>query len=73
MLDPSAFLYDQRAPVALTVLSQRAQDDAIIQEVSYRSPLGGEVSGYLIVSPESKPQTGLIFGHWSEGNRGEFE
>lgn len=72
MLDPSAFLYDQKSPVDLTVLSERVQDDAIIQDVSYASPRGGKVSGYLITSRESKTRAGLIFGHWGEGNREEF-
>lgn len=72
MLDRSVFLYDQQVPVALTVLSERAQDGATIQDVSYASPLGGLVSAYLIGSPASKPQAGLIFGHWGEGDREEF-
>ena len=72
MLDPSAFRYDQKASVAFTVLSERAQDGATIQDVSYASPLGGKVSAYLIVSSAPKPQAGLIFGHWGEGNREEF-
>ncbi|HZO71501.1 MAG TPA: alpha/beta hydrolase [Ktedonobacteraceae bacterium] len=72
MLDPSSFLYDQKAPVVLTVLSERVQDEAIIQDVSYASPQGGKVSGYLVVARESKPRAGLIFGHWGEGNRAEF-
>lgn len=72
MLDPSIFLYDQKAPVVLTVLSERAQDEAIVQDISYASPQGGKVSSYLIASRESKPRVGLIFGHWGEGNREEF-
>ncbi len=72
MLDPSAFLYNQKESVVLTVHSERVQDDTTIQDVAYASPLGGLVSGYLIVSPKSRPQAGLIFGHWGEGNREEF-
>ena len=72
MLDRSAFLYDQKAPIAFTRHWERTQDDAIIQDVTYASPLGGKVSGYLIGSAESKPRAGLIFGHWGEGNREEF-
>jgi pimeloyl-ACP methyl ester carboxylesterase len=72
MLDRSVFLYDQQVPVALTVLSERTQGGAIIQDVSYASPLGGLASAYLISSPEPKPQAGLIFGHWGEGDREEF-
>jgi hypothetical protein len=72
VLDPSAFLYNQKESVVLTVHSERVQDGTTIQDVAYASPLGGLVSGYLIVSPESRPQAGLIFGHWGEGNREEF-
>jgi len=72
VLDPSAFLYNQKESVVLTVHSERVQDDTTIQDVAYASPLGGLVSGYLIVSPKSRPQAGLIFGHWGEGNREEF-
>ena len=72
MLDPSTFLYDQKAPIGLAVLSERIRDNAIIQDISYSSPCGGKVPGYMIVSSESKPRAGLIFGHWGEGNREEF-
>ena len=72
MRDRSVFLYDQQVPVALTVLSEGTQDEATIQDVSYASPLGGLVSAYLIDSLASKPQAGLIFGHWGEGDREEF-
>jgi len=44
----------------------------LIQDVSYASPLCGKVSAYLVGSPAPKPQAGLIFGHWGEGNREEF-
>lgn len=72
MLDPSVFQYDQEAPVGFTVLSQRVQDGATLQDVSYASPLGGLVSAYLISPRQSTPQAGVIFGHWGEGNREEF-
>jgi pimeloyl-ACP methyl ester carboxylesterase len=72
MLDRSVFEYDQHVPVVLTVLSERVRDEAILQDVSYASPLGGLVSAYLIGSPVSPPRAGLIFGHWGEGDREEF-
>lgn len=72
MLDRSVFLYDQQVPIALTVLSERTQDGATIRDVSYASPLGGLISAYLIGSPASQSQAGLIFGHWGEGDRKEF-
>lgn len=72
MLDPSTFAYDQRAPLALAVLSEREQDGALVRDITYASPHGGKVPAYLIAPSERQPQAGLIFGHWGEGNREEF-
>jgi cephalosporin-C deacetylase-like acetyl esterase len=72
MFDISLFEYDRQTPLALTVLSERMQEDTIIQDITYASPHGGKVSGYLIFPSERAPQAGLIFGHWGEGNREEF-
>ncbi len=72
MLDVSTFTYNSEAPFELTVLSEREKDGASIQDISFKSPLSGKVSAYLIVPPEPQIQAGLIFGHWGEGNRGEF-
>jgi cephalosporin-C deacetylase-like acetyl esterase len=72
MLDSSSFAYDQKAPLTLTVLAERVQDGATIQDIAYASPRGGNVSGYLILPSKQSPQAGLIFGHWGEGNREEF-
>jgi cephalosporin-C deacetylase-like acetyl esterase len=72
MLDPSAFLYDQKAPLVVEILAERVEDDAIVQDVTYSSPHGGKVPAYLIFSSKQAPKAGLIFGHWGEGNREEF-
>src|SRR5215469_12270096 len=72
MLDPSAFAYDQQAPLALEVLTERLQDGVLVRDIAYASPHGGKVSAYLIGPSQQKPQAGLIFGHWGEGNREEF-
>lgn len=72
MLDPSAFLYDQKASLELTVLSERTQDGTTIQDMTYASPRGGKVPAYLIFPSQQAPRAGLIFGHWGEGNREEF-
>lgn len=72
MPDLSLFAYDTAAPLALTVVAEREQDGAQVQEVAFRSPLGGRVSATLIVPPGGPPQVGLIFGHWGQGDRGEF-
>ena len=74
MLDPSTFEYDQQAPLDVEILSERVQDAALVRDITYASPRGGEVPAYLILpspSPEP-PRAGLIFGHWGEGNRTEF-
>ncbi len=57
MLDPSTFRYDQKASVALTVLSERAQDGATIQyammfssKLSFRPYLSGEARLMVVVN-----------------------
>jgi dienelactone hydrolase len=72
MLDPSSFIYDQQAPLALEILAERMQNGALIQDISYASPYGGKVPAYLIFPEQQPPQAGLIFGHWGEGDRSEF-
>jgi cephalosporin-C deacetylase-like acetyl esterase len=71
MLDAFTFAYDAEAPLDLNVVSERLHDGARIQDIAYKSPLSGRVSAYLILPP-TQPQTGLIFGHWGEGDRREF-
>jgi dienelactone hydrolase len=72
MLDPSAFDYDQRAPLDLTIIAERLREGAIIQDISYTSPRGGQVPTYLISPSRQAPQACLVFGHWGEGDREEF-
>jgi dienelactone hydrolase len=72
MLDPSTFEYDQQAPLDVEILSERVQDAALVRDITYASPRGGEVPAYLILPSPEPPRAGLIFGHWGEGNRTEF-
>lgn len=72
MLDPSAFAYDQQAPLTLEVLAEHTQNGALIRNITYASPRGGKVPAYLILPLQEQPQAGLIFGHWGEGDRTEF-
>lgn len=71
MLDSSSFEYDQQAPLALEILTERVHDGAIVRDITYASPREGKVPAYLIL-PSQPPQAGLIFGHWGEGDRNEF-
>src|SRR2546429_7602185 len=68
MLDVSTFAYNSEAPFELTVLSERVKDGERIQDVSFKSPLSGKVSAYLVIPSEPQPRAGLIFGHWGEGD-----
>jgi dienelactone hydrolase len=72
MLDVATFAYNSEAPSELTVLSEQVKDGERIQDVSFKSPLSGNVSAYFIVPLKPQPRAGLIFGHWGEGDREEF-
>ncbi len=72
MLDPSSFAYDQQAPLALEILTEREQVGVTVRDITYASPRGGKVLAYLILPSQQSPRAGLIFGHWGEGNRVEF-
>jgi len=72
MLDLSTFAYQREAPQAFTVLGEQVRAGARIQDISFKSPLRGKVSAYLILPLTARPQAGLIFGHWGQGNRAEF-
>lgn len=72
MLDVSMFAYNAAVPFELTILSEHIRDNVRIQDISFKSPLSGKVSAYLIVPARTSGLAGLIFGHWGEGDRGEF-
>lgn len=72
MLDRSVYAYREAEPFELTVLAERVQENARVQDVSFKSPLSGMVSAYLVLPLRARPRAGLIFGHWGEGDRGEF-
>ncbi|HEY0753644.1 MAG TPA: hypothetical protein VGD98_06755 [Ktedonobacteraceae bacterium] len=72
MLDPASFAYDQQAPLALHVENEQIQSGALVRDLTYASPHGGQVPAYLILPLEQLPQAGLIFGHWGQGDRSEF-
>lgn len=73
MLDLSVFAYNANASLDFAILSEQVQDGTTIQDITYASPVGGKASAYLIFSSSRlSPRTGLIFGHWGEGNREEF-
>jgi dienelactone hydrolase len=72
MPDLTLFQYDASAPPKFVVLAERVAGGAVIRDITYTSPRGGQVPAYLITPSQSAPQAGVIFGHWGEGNREEF-
>lgn len=64
--------YDQKAPLDLKETLIRDSNGVRVYDISYASPKGGRVTGFL-VAPAGKGQfAGLVFGHWGPGNRTEF-
>jgi cephalosporin-C deacetylase-like acetyl esterase len=43
-----------------------------VEDISFKSPLRGRVSAFLVITGETQARAGLIFGHWGEGDREEF-
>ncbi len=43
-----------------------------VSEVSYASPKGGRVTGYLVTPSGPGPFAAIVFGHWGYGNATEF-
>ena len=41
-------------------------------DLSYASPRGGRVSGFLVLPSGRGPFAAIVFGHWGPGNRTEF-
>ncbi len=58
MLDPSAFAYDQGASLEFTVLSERSQNSATIQDIMYAHPRVGGVPAYFIYPSKQAPRVG---------------
>jgi pimeloyl-ACP methyl ester carboxylesterase len=67
------FTYDASLP-RQTRLERILEDHgAKLSELTYASPMGGSVNGYLVepIAP-GRNRAGVVFGHWGPGNRSEF-
>lgn len=64
--------YDSKLPLDYkeTLLSERGR--VKVYDISYSSPKGGRVTGYLVAPTRKKLSAGVVFGHWGPGNRTEF-
>lgn len=72
MQDMTVFDYDEKISLAVEVLATHQRDGVVVEDLTYASPRGGKVPAYLIRPQGSGPFAGLIFVHWSEGDREEF-
>ena len=67
------FDYGQEAPLEVKIESVISEENAEIQDITYKSPNGGKVPAYIIIPVERKPPCdGVVFLHWGQGNRSEF-
>ncbi|HEX6289905.1 MAG TPA: alpha/beta fold hydrolase [Herpetosiphonaceae bacterium] len=63
------FDYDQQAPLDLQEKSSKESAGVMVHDISYASPKGGRVTGYLLVPPGSGPFAGVIMQHGLPGSR----
>src|SRR5262245_12403788 len=66
------FTYDDKAPLDFRDAGQETVDGTTVHDVSYASPKGGRVPGYLVVPPGPGPFAGIVYVHWGQGDRTEF-
>jgi dienelactone hydrolase len=62
------FNYDQDADLDI----DQSLDSVQIQSISYISPLGGRVTGYMVIPMGKGPFAGLLYMHGAQGSRSSF-
>lgn len=67
------FAYDATKPLNLTIgKSETPTTGVTVFEISYDSPKGGRVPGYLVVPSGKQSFPAVVYMHWGQGNKGEF-
>jgi dienelactone hydrolase len=66
------FAYDVTKPLHLKVGNTELVGGVSVTEISYDSPKGGRVPGYMVVPPGKDRFAGIVYMHWGQGNKGEF-
>src|SRR5579872_2057525 len=61
--------YNRSAPLELQEIGVEVRDGVSVHDISYASPGGGRVPGYLVVPPGPGPFAGIIFMHGAGGSR----
>jgi len=63
------FVYDRSAPLDISARVYQQRDDMTIYDISYVSPKGGRVPGYLTVPTAPGPHAGILIQHGLPGSR----
>ncbi len=67
------FAYDATKPLNLAIGKSETPAAGVTgSDISYDSPKGGRVSGYLVVPAGKGPFPAIIYMHWGQGNKSEF-
>jgi len=66
------FAYDASQPLDVRLARIGEKDGVRTSDLSYASPKGGRVTGFLVEPAGKGPFAGIVFGHWGPGNRTEF-
>lgn len=66
------FDYDPKVPLDFRESIIDRKEGVTIRDVSYASPKGGRVTGYMVIPDSPGPHPAVLFGHWGPGNRTEF-
>jgi cephalosporin-C deacetylase-like acetyl esterase len=61
--------YDRAAPLELREAGVEAREGIEVHDISFASPKGGRVQGYLVVPPGSGPFAGIVLMHGAGGSR----
>ena len=63
------FDYDMDTPVSVTENAIQQEESYTLQDISYPSPKGGDVTAYLLIPDDAGPHAGLLLMHGSSGSR----
>jgi dienelactone hydrolase len=67
------FAYDSTKPLNLAIgKSETPVSGITVSEISYDSPKGGRVPGYLVIPSGKGPFPAIVYMHWGQGNRSQF-
>lgn len=64
--------YDAGAPLEAAEKLMFERHGVRVYDISYRSPKGGRVSGFLTAPAKPAKYPAILFGHWGPGDRSEF-